>query len=132
VVEVLRANAGTGITLTGNSYSNTLYGGAGNDTLNAGSGNDTLYGGAGNDTLKGGSGSDTFVIGSASGKDTITDFQAGTDRIDVSAYHFASFSDLLKATKDVGFNTVISLDATNSLTLTGLHYAQLHASDFIL
>ena len=58
--------------------------------------------------------------------------ESGTDRIDVSAYHFASFNDLLKATKDVGSNTVISLDAANSLTLTNLHYAQLHASDFIL
>ncbi|WP_310469008.1 calcium-binding protein [Sphingomonas sp.] len=49
---------GTGLTLTGNSTTNTLEGGGGNDTLYGGDGNDDLSGNGGNDTLDGGAGDD--------------------------------------------------------------------------
>ncbi len=50
-VEILRANSpAASLTLTGNSYANSLYGGAGDDTLNGGGGLDVLSGGEGDDT----------------------------------------------------------------------------------
>ncbi|MBE2897014.1 hypothetical protein HPC38_09045 [Pasteurellaceae bacterium HPA106] len=60
----------------------------GNDTLNGGAGDDILFGGAGNDTLSGGEGADKFVflVNSNSGKDTITDFKAGEDKIVLSGF----------------------------------------------
>ena len=71
--------------LYGDAGNDKLFGDAGNDLLNGGSGKDTLYGGAGNDTLTGGSGKDVFVYAKSSGKDIITDYKAGTDKIKISS-----------------------------------------------
>ncbi|MEH2239504.1 beta strand repeat-containing protein [Nostoc sp.] len=86
---------------TGN---NTLNGGAGDDTLNArsstgnnllsgGDGNDILRGGNGNDSLYGGNGTDTFAFynynqGVDTAVDTIYDFNATNELIQVSSYPF--------------------------------------------
>lgn len=74
--------------LRGEGGSDSLVGGAGHDLLDGGDGDDRLEGGAGYDTLTGGAGADVFVFTSAenfgSGSDTITDFQTGLDRIDLS------------------------------------------------
>lgn len=55
-VEVLRTATGraatANVTLTGNSFAQTIQGGAGNDTLAGGGGADTLIGGDGNDTYR--------------------------------------------------------------------------------
>jgi len=72
--------------LVGHSGDDTLIGGDANDRLYGHSGMDTIIGGAGNDAMAGGSEADTFVFGPASGRDTITDFQVGLDRLDFSAY----------------------------------------------
>lgn len=66
-----------------------MAGGAGADKLDGMSGNDTLAGGAGTDTLTGSAGNDRFVLGVLSDSglgsfDVITDFAAGTDKIDIS------------------------------------------------
>ncbi len=92
-----------GLTLTGSSKADTLTGGSeddvlsglgGKDTLKGMGGADILRGGAGVDTLTGGSGGDRFVFATAgeigngtspSGRDLVTDFTAGEDRIDLSA-----------------------------------------------
>lgn len=72
-------------TLTGGSGANLLYGATGNDLIAGGAGNDTLRGGAGNDTLTGGSGADCFrfdyALNASSNKDSITDFAAVDDFI---------------------------------------------------
>ncbi|MFC5067711.1 M10 family metallopeptidase C-terminal domain-containing protein [Flaviflagellibacter deserti] len=65
-----------------------LDGGLGNDVLSGGSGNDTLYGGFGADHLSGGAGSDIFQFRSIgdslqSGRDTVSDFTSGLDKIDL-------------------------------------------------
>ena len=65
-VESLRANATTGLTLTGNAFShNTSVGNVGNDTLLGGAGNDALNGGVGADTMAGGAGNDTYFVDNA-------------------------------------------------------------------
>lgn len=82
---------GSGVdNFTGDGGDNVLSGGAGNDTLSGGAGEDTLVGGAGRDLLTGGADADTFVftaLTDSGGKnlDTITDFEVGSDRIDLSA-----------------------------------------------
>lgn len=63
-----------------------LQGGAGNDTLDGRQGRDILMDGSGVDDLQGGSGADVFIFSSDGDRDTIRDFQPGTDRIDISAW----------------------------------------------
>ena len=81
-----------GQTLTGSTGTDTLNGTIGddvidglgdNDTLNGGNGNDRLMGGTGDDTLTGGFGQDTFVFDTGAGTDTITDFEVGSDVIEL-------------------------------------------------
>ena len=57
-------------------------GGAGRDRIIGSGGNDVLAGGAGDDVLTGGTGADLFVFRAGeAGRDTVTDFAAGTDRL---------------------------------------------------
>lgn len=74
VIENGKTGAGQDI-LTGNDVDNRLDAGAGNDSLNGGKGDDWLTGGAG---------SDKFVFADLGGRDTITDFVSGTDKIDLA------------------------------------------------
>ena len=78
--DTITGNSGNN-TLTGGSGKDTLNGGGGNDKLIGGSGHDILFGGTGNDTLIGGSGDDIFKIDIGSGRDRITDYNAGDDSI---------------------------------------------------
>lgn len=65
----------------------TVTGGA--DKLYGGDGTDHLIGGGGNDLLVGGAGADWFVFARGSGADEISDFTAGSDHIDLSAFDIA-------------------------------------------
>lgn len=77
---------------------NEVDGGAGNDTIMGGKFADTIVGGdgadlidgmGGEDVLTGGAGADVFKMHSwAYGGDTITDFESGADKIDLSNYSF--------------------------------------------
>ena len=84
--------------LTGNGGNNVLDGGSGADTINGGSGDDTLFGGAGTDQLTGGTGSDTFSFrsisesGAGNGRDVVSDFVSGTDKLDLSAIDATALS----------------------------------------
>ena len=64
--------------LTGNDSDNVIDGRGGNDEIVGGAGDDRLIGGSGDDKLTGGDNNDTFVI---SGKDTITDFTTGNNKL---------------------------------------------------
>lgn len=80
--------------LSGSGGSDSLYGLAGNDVLYGGEGSDTLIGGIGNDGLTGGAGSDIFWFNAAANvstnKDTITDFVAGVDKLQLSKSIFTT------------------------------------------
>jgi Ca2+-binding RTX toxin-like protein len=117
---------GGGATLIGNGSNNVLSGNAGNDTLDGGAGNDTLVGGGGNDTFvfKDGYGADTVFDFKASGNQDVVDFTA------VSSFH--TFADVQAHAAQVGSDTVITIDANNSLTLLGVQLNTLQQQDFLL
>ena len=113
------------------SYAST--GSAFNDTLKGTSGANVLIGLGGNDTLTGRGGDDTFVFAAGFGHDTITDFTAGANTQDVIAFDhsiFADFDAVTAATTQVGSNSVITVDVDNTITLTNVAVANLHADDF--
>ncbi len=75
--------------ITGGGGDDALFGGRGNDTIQGGGGADDITGGLGQDTMTGGSGADVFIFNAISdswdnNRDTITDFETGTDHIDLS------------------------------------------------
>jgi Ca2+-binding RTX toxin-like protein len=95
--------------LLGGNGNDRLYGWTGNDTLNGDSGSDTLYGGSGDDSLTGGDGADTYNFGndfitgasfSDLGRDTITGFQSGIDKIELERSAFSAL------TSSISFATV--------------------------
>ena len=96
-------------TIRGNDGADTIHGGLGDGNIGGGAGNDLIYGAAGantiwggygddtihgntcRDVMSGGPGADVFVFASAAhigirtGRDVITDFTAGVDKIDLHA-----------------------------------------------
>ena len=122
--------AAAGATLDGGTGSYVLDGGAGKDTLVAGKGTQVLIGGPG-DTLTGAKGySDMFVFAPGFGDDTITNFSTTSDTIQFSHLEFANFSAVLADARQMGNNVVITYDANDVITLTGVQLSQLHAADF--
>ena len=117
-----------------------LEGGDGDDTLEGGNLYDTLIGGAGDDLMTGGMHADRFVFADGHGDDTITDFNAANvlEKIDLSAVAaITSVADLdladpnAGAAVQVGADVVIDTGGGNSITLVGVNFADLDASDFI-
>jgi Ca2+-binding RTX toxin-like protein len=118
-VEDLTLASGAGdINGTGNALDNAIVGNEGNNVIS---------GLAGADTLTGDAGIDTFVFGANFGKDTITDFNPGQDKIQIDHSIFAAVADLLARVTDDGFgNALITADAHNTITIQGITAATLH------
>ena len=125
----------------GNDYiegfagNDTLAGNAGNDALAGGLGNDRLIGGAGNDVLAGGAGLDTFVFAAGFGRDSIADFQAGQDMLEIDDAIFATVADLMAHTANDGFgNVIITANANDVITVENLtkEILQQHLTDIHL
>jgi len=91
-----------------------------------------LDGGVGNDTLAGGAGNDTFVFHAGFGQDVITDFTIGSDVIELDDGMFADFAAVQAAATGSGNNTIIALDASNTITLQNVALANLHQNDFLV
>ena len=92
----------------------------------------TIVASAPNQTLSGLAASDTFVFNFAAvGHDTVANFHPATDTLQFSGSIFANAQAILNATQDDGHgNTVVALDAHDTITLNGVLKAQLNASDF--
>lgn len=145
-VENLTGNAGND-RFTGNDVANTLIGNGGSDTLSGNGGADILNGGAGKDYLTGGTEADTFVFNAASDsavgkmRDVVTDFQSGSDHIDLHLTSASTFTGTQASAYGVWYQ-VIKGDAIVSVDVTGDGRADMHieldrvtsltASDFIL
>ncbi|WP_299378406.1 calcium-binding protein [uncultured Tateyamaria sp.] len=133
-----------------------IHGGAGGDTLSGANGDDTLVGGGGSDQLTGGNGADVFEFQSfaqsrATGGqfDIITDFQIGSDLIDLTALVEGTINfggtgaasangeaELLLRTPGGGPNTVVFVDVNGDgtqdfrINITGV--TGLSETDFLL
>lgn len=91
-----------------------------------------LEGGAGDDLLTGGLGADVFVLGVGWEQDTVTDFEDGTDIIDMTAVTVvADIADL--TITQAGLDVLISatIDPANTITLQNMTVAQIGAGDFL-
>jgi Ca2+-binding RTX toxin-like protein len=125
-VTIEEARSGSGNdSLFGNDAVNLLSSGAGDDLIDGGAGSDRLVGGLGTDTLTGGAGADLFqfltnedsMVGL--GRDVITDFQQGSDLIDLSALNASryigsgAFSGRAGEVRYATFNggTIVELDS---------------------
>lgn len=126
--------------LTGDGGQDRLEGGAGNDTLHGGGRNDVLNGGGGDDKLSGGQGADVFrftlVPDSMNhsgqshplgiiGKDTVTDFERGVDKLLLQGVIFADLSITGSATQ-----TRVSW-VDGEVVLTGIPVGIVNESDFV-
>ena len=103
-------------TLDGEAGNDTIYGEAGDDTILGDAGNDTIDGGEGADTITGGAGNDTIslaettaaidtVVLAATGKDTISGFDSGSDIIDLTT---------VDANFDVGDDTTTDISTAGA------------------
>jgi Ca2+-binding RTX toxin-like protein len=116
----------TGIAgIDGGGGHDTLTGSAGADTISGGSGNDVLNGGAGNDRLSGDGGNDVFVFAPGTGRDTITGFVDGQDRIELRGVSLTSL-----VIDQVGSDTVIQ-SGSDILVLEGVLRSAITDSDFL-
>jgi phospholipase/lecithinase/hemolysin len=116
--------------LWGNEGKDILNGGLGQDLLFGGGGGDRLDGGADDDSLTGGQGKDLFVFRLGNGKDIVTDFQVGQDKIDLTSFGFANYSNFIANASLV--NDIISFGPGNTLELLNTNVLSLSAADFIL
>lgn len=116
--------------LVGKKGKDFLQGDAGNDILSGGRGRDTLIGGVGDDKLTGGKLKDVFVFDGTQdeGRDRITDFQDGLDRIRIEG---ESFADLTIKQAGGGSNTRILLDSGTEIILLNVDKADIGIDDFI-
>ena len=116
----------------------TLTGTGADDVIFAGTGDDTIDGGGGTDRLSGGQGADVFVFQDVGGIATVIDFEGGAgagDQLDVSAFGFASFAAfqaVASTSGPGGHDTLIQLDADDSILLEDFEVADLVIDDVIL
>lgn len=137
-------SAGSTTYILGSTVGDKIVGGATNDVIHGDSGADTLTGGAGSDVFVYDSLNDALAPRSKGGAvDTITDFQNGTDKLDLSDLGHMTFkgqSSTLAAHEVSwyvsGGNTYIIGDVTGDgksdfiIQLTGTH--SMTGSDFLL
>lgn len=121
-----KLNGGAGNDLLhGGSQNDVLLGGSGNDTLIGAFGNDRLVAGRGQDILTGGAGVDVFVFRDRDGRNEITDFTPGEDKLifEVSEAAFTQLSII-----DTGRS--VRLEWTGGeLLLEGLTASQIGSGD---
>jgi len=95
---------------------------------------DQIAGSAAAETFNGGGAADTFLFTSSFGHDTIAGFAAGAGAGDVIKFAttiFANFAAVTAHATDNGTDTLITFDATNSLTLKNVLVSQLGVDDFV-
>ena len=63
---------------------------------------------------------------------TITDFEAGIDKLDVRQFSGFSAASIPGAIQQQGSDTLITLDGHDTLLLKNVFAASVHASDFIV
>ncbi len=116
--------------LLGGIGNDILFGGKGNDTLRGGSHDDRLSGDLGDDLLVGGDGQDVFVLGVGGGNDTISSFEEGVDRLEVTGG--LTFSQLaILPGEDSAISIVVATTGEVIGTITRADEIAIAADDFI-
>jgi hypothetical protein len=98
------------------------------------SGNDVIFATTFQDVLTGAGGQDQFVftpVSSGSVTHTVTDFTLGIDKLDLRQFSNVSASSL-PVEAQLGNDTLITLDASDTILLKNVVATNLHASDFIM
>ncbi|MDD5161045.1 MAG: M10 family metallopeptidase [Sulfuricurvum sp.] len=117
--------------LDGSNHNDTLLGNSGSNSIRGLNGNDTINGGLGNDTFIGGSGQDIFIftttLNATTNKDTITDFSAVDDTIQLENAIFTALTSTgtLSASNFVASASGAAVDANDYIlynTSTGALY----------
>lgn len=124
----------SGVPDIGSGIGVVLYGNAGNDTLIGSAFDDFIEGGVGDDTLTGGGGKDTFAFNfdnPAGGRDTITDFADGADKLSIwnpNTETYVAYTDVTVA--DSGGGAVVTFGSIQ-IVLQGITAAQINQNDFV-
>ncbi len=95
---------------------------------------ETFVDGAGNDAYVAEEGDDLFIFSDVGGDNTITDFTTGAgseDVLNLSAFGLSDLSGLSSVTQ-VGADTLIQIDADDSVLLIGVNAGDLHDDDYLL
>jgi Ca2+-binding RTX toxin-like protein len=104
-------------------------------TLQGTSGKDVIFATTSADVLTGGAGHDQFLFTPTttgpSVQHTITDFDAGIDRLDIRQFIGFSAASIPGAVQQ-GSDTLITLDAHDTLLLKNVVASGVHASDFLV
>ncbi|MER9146959.1 Ig-like domain-containing protein, partial [Mesorhizobium sp. M0871] len=92
-----------------------------------------IFAWSGDDVLTGSSGNDLFVFSQPIGADTVHNFDAAADQIDLIGYNgLADFADLqAHIADDANGNAVIALGDGQSITLEGVHSSALNTGNFV-
>ena len=103
------------------------------DNVEAYAAGSPIFAWSGNDTLTGAGANNLFVFAQPIGNDTVYNFNAGTDKIDLIGFkNIASFSDIhANLSDDARGNAVISIGSDESITLHGVNAAALTANNFV-
>ncbi|WP_203154555.1 calcium-binding protein [Methylobacterium aquaticum] len=121
-IEQAVVSSGSVVSLTGNDLDNVFYG---NDGVN------TFNGAGGNDYLVGGKGADYFVFLNNGGRDTVADFLRGEDKLAIDQRSYGDFAAIQGRISQVGSDTLIQLNQSNSITLSNVVASSLRESDFL-
>ena len=100
-----------------------------NDIVNVGNGSNQLVAAPG-DVWTIGNGADIFKFAPGFGNNTINGFQTGKDVLNFDPALIRNYMAAMLDTKQVGANTVITVDANDSVTLAGVAASHLTASNF--
>ena len=111
------------------------------ERISLGAGDDSILGSSGNDTFAGGPGHDTFRFKTGHGHDFVVDFHAGSfgarfgardDKIDLRETGIKNYLTLIDNIRQVGNDTVITLDHHSSITLKNVAPWTLSFENFVL
>jgi Ca2+-binding RTX toxin-like protein len=112
--------------MVGGTGDDVLDGSLGRDTINGGTGNDRLIGGLDGDKLVGGAGADFFVFrdtldSTRAARDTIIDFEVGTDTIDFTQLStggsFHALQTVMSAPATIGAHSLVAYVLGNGNTV---------------
>ena len=93
-------------------------------------GDDTIISNEFDNILTGDSGADVFVFANANGDDTITDFDATVDTIDLTALTPEAGQAVFDSAAQIGSDTILTLPEGGRVTLTGVTATELSTNNF--